>query len=223
MIAPNERAGALYSIRMTLGWSPADVAARLDVTPRTVGMWETGTQEMPDGRWRLFIHEVNAQLNLNDKTRSMVVVFAEDGMTPIDAIADSNFYSLERNDLTGTAVIAAYVIDRRTQQPHLHQVRFQQEGNEHVIRAAEKWEAALRAGVSTGEREMLTMHRWLTRRVLEVEQANPRLRELKNAIAAASEASELATTDAERREHLQALDDAVFALLDEVKRSREAL
>jgi hypothetical protein len=38
---------------------------------------------------------------------------------------------------------------------------------------------------------MLTMHRWLSRRVLEAEQANPKLRELKDQIAAASRESTL--------------------------------
>lgn len=213
----NERAKALYAIRSNLGWSPAAVAAKLDVSPRMVGMWETGAQNIPDGRWRLFMHEVNAEIT---SSRSTVVVLAADGLTPIDAVSDANFYALEVNDFDGTAVVSSYAIDRRTQRPYLHTQQFQQKGNEHVLRAAAHWEAGLRTGASTGDKEMLTMHRWLTRRVLEAEQANPRLEELKGAIAATSEAVDLAPDEATKRERLKALDQAVFALIHEVERSK---
>ena len=166
----------------------------------------TGAQNIPDGRWRLFMHEVNAEIT---SSRSTVVVLAADGLTPIDAVSDANFYALEVNDFDGTAVVSSYAIDRRTQRPYLHTQQFQQKGNEHVLRAAAHWEAGLRTGASTGDKEMLTMHRWLTRRVLEAEQANPRLEELKGAIAATSEAVDLAPDEATKRERLKALDQAV--------------
>lgn len=216
----NERAKALYAIRTNLGWSPSNVAAKLDVSTRMVGMWETGAQDIPDGRWRLFMHEVNAELA---RGRSMVVVLAADGATPIDAVSDTNFYDFECSDFDGTAVISSYAIDRRTQRPYLHTQRFKQEGNEHVLRAAAAWKAGLRIGASSGEKEMLMMHRWLTRRVLEAEHVNPRLRELKDAIAASSEAVDLAPDEETKRERLKALDQAVFALIHEVERSKEAL
>ena len=173
---------------------------------------------MPDARWRLFIHEVNGEVNFQGK--SMVVVFAEDKVTPIDVVSDANFYTLERNDHLRTAVITSYAIDRRTQQPYLHLTNFMQDGNEHVLQAAQKWEATLRVGASTGEKEMLVMHRWLTRRILEAEYANPRLRELKNAIAAASEAMDQTKDDTARRELLKDMDKAVFALIREVEQTK---
>lgn len=215
----NERAKALYAIRVNLGWSPAAVATKLDVSPRMVGMWETGTQDVPDGRWRLFMHAVNAELAHG---RSMVVVLADDGLTPIDAVSDANFHSLTINNFDGTAVISSYAIDRHTQRPYLHTQRFRQDVNAHVLSYAAAWEVGLRVGASTGEKEMLTMHRWLTRRVLEAEQVNPHLRELKDAIAAASEAVDLAPDEATKREQLKALDQAVFALIHEVERSKSS-
>lgn len=213
------RATALHKIRTTFGWSAASVAQRLDVSPRMVGMWETGAQPVPDGRWRLFLHEVNDEL---DRRRELVVVLADDGSTPLDVISDANFYDLEEDEARGIGVVSSYAIDRLTGRPYLHLQRFPLATNQHVTRAANHWRAALRAGVSTGESEMLTMHRWLTRRVLEAEAANPRLRQLKDAIAAASHEVDMALDASEpvRREKLQALDQAVFALIHEVERSK---
>lgn len=213
------RAAALYKIRTTFGWSAADVAQKLDVSPRLVGMWETGTQPIPDGRWRLFLHEVSDEL---PRRREFVVVNAADGSTPLDVISDANFYDLNQDLESGIGVVSSYAIDRVTGRPYLHMQRFPLATNQHVIRAAKHWRAALGAGVSTGESEMLAMHRRLTRRVLEAEQSNPRLRELKEKIAAASRAADLAmdATEDVRREKLHELDRAVFALIHEVDGSK---
>ncbi|WP_141351566.1 hypothetical protein [Zoogloea ramigera] len=66
------------------------------------------------------MHEVNAEL---DRGESMVVVLAAVGLTPIDAVSDTNVYDLEVNDFDGTAVISSYAIDRRMQRPYLHTER----------------------------------------------------------------------------------------------------
>ena len=213
----NDRASALYAIRTNLGWSSAEVATRLDVSARLVGMWETGAQEMPDGRWRLFMHEVTAELN---RGRAVVIVLADDGVTPIDAVSDANFFDLKVDEFNGTAVISSYAIDRSTQRPYLHSQRFPLEGNEHVLRAAAAWEAGLRTGASTGDKALLTAHRWLTRRILEAERANPRLGELKNNIADANAAVDSAPDEVTRLRMLEVLDQAVFALIHEVERSK---
>ena len=58
----------------------------------------------PTGRWHLFMHEVNAEL---DRGESMVVVLAADGLTPIDAVSDTNFYDFEVNDFDATELSQA--------------------------------------------------------------------------------------------------------------------
>lgn len=213
------RATALHRMRTALGWSPAAVARRLDVTPRMVGLWETGTQPMPDGRWRLFVYELKEELQ---RRRDYVVVLAADGVTPLDVVTDANFHSLEEDEANGIGVLSSFAIDRSTGQPYIHLQRFPLAENQHVRRAARNWRAALRAGAASGDSEMLTMHRWLSRRVLEAEQANPKLRELKDQIAAASREVDLAFDEPDdvRREKLDELDRAVFALIHEVDRSK---
>lgn len=162
----------------------------------------------------------SAQL-MQESGRQLVAVLASDGVTPIDVVSDANFFDIGVNDLNGTGVISSYAIDRVTQRPHVHMQRFQLAGNEHVVRAATAWKAALMVGAGTGEREMLTMHRWLTKRVLEAEASNPQLRVLKDKIAAASAAVDSAVDapEPERRELLKALDVAVFELIAEVQRT----
>jgi hypothetical protein len=212
-----DRAGALYKIRTALGWTATTVAARLDVTSRTVGMWETGTQPIPDGRWRLFLHEVKAEI---ERHRELVVVFADDGMTPLDVVSDANFFRLRVDKAHGIGIISSYAIDRFTGNARLHQQRFPLDGNDHVLRAADHWRQALEEGTNTGESEMLAVHRWLTRRVLQAEEANPKLRELKNQIAATNRDVELTAeaSDEVRSEKLQALDQAIWNLINEVER-----
>jgi hypothetical protein len=217
MSEKNKRAHALFAIRTTLGLSTSAVAAKVAVTPRTVGLWETRAQPIPDGPWRLFMHEVQADLS---NEPSIAVVFADDGVTPVDAISDRNFFSIKLHP-DGTGVVASYAIDRYTQRTYLHLQRFRQRGNEHVIRAAEAWEAGLRIGASTGEKSMLAAHRWLTRRVLEAEQRNPKIRELKNSIATANDAVDFAPDEASKNQRLQELDTAVFALIQEVENAKK--
>lgn len=210
-----KRSECLYSIRINVGWNAAEVASLLDVSPRTVGLWETGSQPMPDARWRLFMHEVAHEIK---RRSNLVVVFAADRVTPLDVVSDANYLSHQiANDGSATAVITSYAIDRLTSKPTVHMQRFQIEGNEHVLRTATHWDASLRFGAATGEESILAMHRWLTRRVLGAELRNPRLRELKDAIEIASREVDLDEGESEDALHakLLALDAAVFALLRE--------
>lgn len=221
MLSVIDRAQALYKTRVGLGWSAADVAHKLDVGPRTIGLWETGAQSMPDGRWRLFVHEVKAELERN---RSMVVVFASDGLTPIDVVSDANFFDISINDRDGTGVISSYAIDRLSQTPRIHAQSFKLAVNKHVMKAALAWKDALQVGASTGERALLSMHRWLNRRVLEAEAVNPTLRSLKERITAAHQEVEALPKNASaslRSEKMLALDRAVFALIHEVEHSKQ--
>jgi hypothetical protein len=210
----HKRSQYLYTIRTSVGWNAAKVASLLDVSPRTVGLWETDTQPMPDARWRLFMHEVANEIKRHS---DLIVVFAADHVTPLDVVSDSNYVYHRIADDGANAVIASYVINRVSNKPTVHLQRFKVEGNEHVLRAAAHWDTSLRFGASTGEESTLALHRWLTRRVLEAEHRNPRLRELKDAIATASREVDLAA-DASGdvlNEKLRALDTAVFALIRE--------
>jgi hypothetical protein len=215
MSIKKNRAHALFAIRNCFGFSSEAIAKKLGVTPRTVGLWETMAQPMPDGPWRLFVHEMKDEI-FNEP--SIVVVLAEDGVTPIDAVSDQNFVFLDKH-ADGTAIIASHAIDRYTQRPTLHSQRFQQHANQHVIRAAEAWEAGLRIGASTGEKSMLAAHRWLTHRVLKAEQQNPKLREMKDAITAASDAVDRAHDAESKALKLEALDAAVQALIREIEKT----
>jgi hypothetical protein len=137
------------------------------------------------------VEAVRAELKEElQRRREYVVVLAADGVTPLDVVTDANFHSLEEDEANGIGVLSSFAIDRSTGQPYIHLQRFPLAENQHV-RRARNWRAALRAGAASGDSEMLTMHRWLSRRVLEAEQANPKLRELKDQIAAASRESTL--------------------------------
>ncbi|WP_079434319.1 hypothetical protein [Zoogloea sp. LCSB751] len=209
----SERGMQVYRWRTTLGWDSAKVAKLLDVGPRTIGLWETGVQPMPDARWRLFVYEVINEVN---RIPQMVVVVAEDEVTPIDVVSDANYAGLAIADDGQTALIASYAIDRQTNQPRLHRQLFRVAANKHVIRAAERWESERQ--VPDQDRAAYEMHRWMTRRVLQGELGNPRLIMLKQAINDAKAELDKAGDAPEdiRRERIDALDRAVGALIREV-------
>lgn len=216
-----DRAKALFRFRTHLGWDAAYVARLLDVTPRTIGLWETSEQAIPDGRWRLFIHEVRLELaNAGDLGRQLIVVLADDGLTPIDVVSDRNYVSFMREGDTGH--IASYAIDRVTKQPKIHQQKFRCSLNEHVVRAAEAWEAARQATAHGPDAAMLSTLRWLTRRVLAAERENPKLRELKDAINAATLEVDAAINGPQEvlNEKLALQDRAIHELIQEVEHSR---
>lgn len=213
-----DRAKTLYKMRTAFGWDAALVAKLLDVTPRTVGLWETGDQPIPDARWRLFLHEArNAIERAAQSEGSMVVVLANDGLTPIDVVSDKNFVSFERDGDVGT--IASYAIDRVTKQPTVHHQRFRCSVNKHVVAAAERWEAVRRAAAPGADPGLLALLHWLARRTLAAEQANPQLRRLKDAIAAATREVEAACSGPESvlKEKLAAQDRAIHDLIKAVQ------
>ncbi len=209
----NERGTKVYRWRTTLGWDSETVAKLLDVGPRTIGLWETGVQPMPDARWRLFVHEVIDEIN---RIPQIVTVVAADNVTLLDVVSDANYAGLAIADDGKTALIASYAIDRQTNQPRLHRQLFPVATNLHVIRAAERWESERQ--VPDQDRAAYEMHRWMTRRVLQGELHNPRLTMLKQAINDAKAELDKAGDAPEdvRRELIAALDRAVGALIKEV-------
>lgn len=216
----NDRAQALFKIRSALGWNAAKVAEVLDVGQRTVGLWETGAQIMPDARWRLFMHEVMHEF---EQQPQLIVVFAKDGLTPIDVVSDANYVTHQIADDGKMAIIASYCIDRVTNRPKLHKQPFEIAKNKHVLRQAIKWDSRLRPEAATGEKSALAMNRWLTNRILKAEANNPSLRVLKDAITAANDEVDLAI-DAPEKERLsksQALDSAIWSLIREIENQNE--
>lgn len=207
------RGTQIYRWRVALGWSAAQVAILLGVTPRTINLWETHTQPMPDARWRLFVHEISRALNTNPQC---VVIFAKDGATPIDVISEASYVDLAVSDDGETALIASYAIDRLTNRPTLHRQRFYVVANKHVVYATERWESARKA---TDEHCIVfEMQRWLTRQVLRRELSNPRLTVLKIAISDAKARLDNASDSPEhvRLELRTLLDRAVAALMKEI-------
>lgn len=211
------RARALYAIRTNLGWSAADAAKKLDVTPRMLGLWETGAKEIPDGRWRLFVHEMKAELSCNP---SVVVVLDAEGNTPIDSVSEVNFRKLEVLG-DGTAVISSFAVDRITQRPYIHSQRFLQKFNEHVLRIAGEWELNLRTGASAKDKELLAVNRWLISRAVKAEEKNPRLQALKANIAAAEEELALAKDEKSRRNCADKFDRAVLEFIQAIAPEKE--
>ncbi|MGC5887703.1 helix-turn-helix domain-containing protein [Ralstonia pseudosolanacearum] len=213
-----DRGQRLYNIRNTLGYSVQQVADMVGVGPRTVALWETGVQPMPDARWELFVLKLQRDLM---RQPELVVVLDAAGQSVLDVVSDNNFFDLkELGD--GTAIIRSIAIDRLTGQPRLHGQRFSCAGNEHVLRAAAAWRPALDVGVAQGDPAVLAMHRWLVRRVLDAEARNPKLRELKDAINEASRAVDQASKASEpvRKAKLRDLDAAIWALIEEVEASK---
>ncbi|MBB3182291.1 hypothetical protein [Variovorax sp. Sphag1AA] len=218
---PIERPKAMFRLRTAFGWDAAYVAKLVDVTPRTVGLWETGAQAIPDARWRLFIHEVRRELAEAEKSGcNMVIVLADDGLSPIDAVSDRNYVSFELDGDVG--FIASFATDRITKQPTIHQQRFRRSVNEHVVQAAEAWEAARVATAHGPDAAMLATLRWMTRQMLTAERANPDLRVLKDAVNAATREVDAAINGP--RDILIAKlaeqDRAILALMEEIERSR---
>jgi hypothetical protein len=214
----DERGPLLHRWRITLGWDAPAVAALLGVSVRTIGLWETAVQPMPDARWRLFIHEIVSEVT---RVQQLVVVFAEDRTTVIDVVSDINYAGMVIHDDGRTALIASHVIDRHTGQPRLHRQIFPTDPNKHVIAAAQRWDLERSEGhrdEDPRDRAAAQMYRWLQRRILEGELNRPELIELKKSIADARTAVDLAVGESEeiRMKLNQALDLAVAALVQEL-------
>lgn len=207
------RAELLFRLRNMVGLTQQQVADMVSVVLRTVALWEAGTQPMPDARWELFTLKV---ARLIDQRPELVVIVDADGTSVLDVVADAGYFDHVNNG-DGTAVISSFAMDRLSGRPTLHSQRFRIAANKHVLEKAEAWKAMQDRSATAGDAAQVVMHRWLARRVLGAEARNPKLREMKDAISAASHAVEEASNAPEeiRREKLTALDQAIFALIKE--------
>ena len=220
-VAPEERGRLVRKWRTTLGWSVGDAAIRMGVTTRTVSAIESETQIMPASRWRLFVHEVLAEIN-RVPAKDLVVILSED-QAPLDVVSRESYAGYAVDDDGVLGLIASASVNRVSGSPQLHRQRFLGKENLHVIRAARRWEEARPAVLS--DSAAFGMHRWLMGQVLQGELQNPRLTKLKLDVNDAKAALDLSidATDETRERLMRQLDEAIRALMEAVSTGREPM
>jgi transcriptional regulator with XRE-family HTH domain len=218
-VAPEERGKLVLKWRTTLGWNVGEAAKRVGVSTRTISAIESGAQVMPDSRWRLFTHEVLAEINREHRHEMVVVLSDWEPQTPLDVVSSDNYAGYALGDDGETALIASYSINRQSGAPEVHRQRFLVKSNPHVIRAIERWEAARQE--ATPNRAAFEMQRWLMRRVLAGELRNPELTQLKAAINEATEKLDQASNESAeiRTQLMRKLDVAIADLMEAVARA----
>lgn len=222
-----KRSKVLFKLRDAFRWDAAHVAKQLGVTTRTISLWETGEQPIPDARWRHFMLEVLGAMKQPGSTpSSVVVVIAEVDhgghveQIPIDAVSEGN-YAGYFHEGPNSMVIASFILDRVTKVPTIHQVRFNVAQNQHVVRAIDRWEKArLAAAEGPDAAAFLATTRWLTRKALVAEWEDPELRALKDQVNEATREVDEATDAPESvmREKLDRQDRAIWALIERVEK-----
>lgn len=216
-VPPEDRGKLMLKWRTTLGWNIGEAAKRVGVSTRTISAIESGAQVMPDSRWRLFVHEVLAEIHRNHAPE-MVVVLSEE-QAPLDVVSSDNYAGYALGDDGETALIASYSVSRQSGAPEVHRQRFLVKPNAHVIRAIERWEAARQE--ATSDRAAFQMQSWLMRRVLEGELRNPELTRLKAAISEAKAEIDRAGEASEevRTQLMRKLDVAIADLMEAVAKA----
>ncbi|MCA8031104.1 helix-turn-helix domain-containing protein [Burkholderia cepacia] len=225
-IAASQRGELLLKWRKTLGWTVGDTAKLLDVSERTIALWEAGHQVMPDVRWRLLVHEVVAKIQRlkenqgTDDDRELVVIVSAE-QTPLDVVSNENYAGYALSDDGATGLVASYSVNRQTGAPAVHRQRFPVGPNRSAINAFDRWEANAKA--RTMNPAAFQMERWVMRRVLAGELANPRLTALKQAVSDASAAvDEAGASEDERAKLMRKLDLAIADLMEEVAKATRA-
>jgi transcriptional regulator with XRE-family HTH domain len=217
-IAPSDRGGQLIKWRRSLGWSVGDIAKILDVSERTIALWESSRQAMPDVRWRLLMHEVRAEIariESGKSNRELVVIISED-QAPLDVVSSENYAGYVISDDGRTGLVASYSVNRQTNAPAVHRQRFPVGPNKHAVTAFERWEESAKSRAMNTS--AFQMERWLMRRVLAGELANPKLTTLKEEINIAKAKLDEASDASEdmRRNLLRDLDVAIANLMEAV-------
>ncbi len=213
LVDPRERGSLMLRWRRAFGWSVADAGRMIGTSTRTVAAIESGAQLMTDEKWTRLVSHVPDSQEMASPAELVVVLSPE--QAPIDVVSSDNFEALEVADDQYSAIIASRAVDRTSGAPYLHRQRFLVRGNEHVLRAAMRWQAAADArDLSTAEHA----HRWMMRRVLQGELKNPQLTELKRAVSAANEELKglgLDGDEGERQRLIRKLDIAIAELMQE--------
>jgi transcriptional regulator with XRE-family HTH domain len=225
-ISAEKRGEALKRWRTPLGWGVSDVAKILDVTERTISSWESGVADMPDGRWRLFAHEVLARISAiaageEDDQRDVVLLVSSE-QAPLDVVSNLNYAGYVISDDGQEGIVASYSISRLTGAPAVHRQRFPVGPNKSVISAFDRWEREAREG--SMNLAAFQMERWVMRRVLAGELQNPNLIAKKEAVANASAAVDRAVDapEEQRQPLMRALDEAIAELMEAVAQATRA-
>ena len=210
----------LLKWRTTLGWSVATTAERLGVTTRTVSSIESGVQEIPDSRWRLFLHEVLADLR-NDLGGDCIVVIVGDDQSILDVVSKDSFSGYALGDDGCHGLVASHYIERGTNRPVLHRQKFPVGANRAALEAFQRWTIEL----AVDSTDMtLRAHQWIMRQALRGELAKPELIPIKDRIRRLQdELAETATSPVEvRRKLMDKLDAAIHELLVAISSMKHA-
>jgi DNA-binding XRE family transcriptional regulator len=147
----NTVAQVIRHARFLLNLTQEEAGQLVGVTRRAWEHWENETREMSKAAFELFIAKISGQVRshlTHSDDQQLVVVTADDGVTPIDVVSSQNFLSLRQDKVTETLIINSLAIDRFSGKSYKHQVRFSTRGNEHVISAARKWQQSLNSAIA---------------------------------------------------------------------------
>lgn len=216
-VNPRQRSKLILKWRTTLGWNVAETAKRTGVSTRTISAIESEAQVMPEPRWRLFVHEVLAEIDR--RHASDIVVVVNEQQIPLDVVSSDNYAGYAVSDDGETALIASYSVNRLSGAPEVHRQPFLVRPNVHVLCAIERWESSRLE--ETPNRPAFEMQRWLMRRVLEGELRNPELTRLKIKINdLKAELDQAGDASEEMRTQLmQKLDVAIADLMEAVAKA----
>ena len=99
-----------------------------------------------ESAFELFIAKISGQVRSllpENAPRDLVVVVADDQISPADVVSQDNFLGITHDTQTDRWVISSLAIDRFSGKRYTHRVAFSFIGNEHVINAANRWKAGL--------------------------------------------------------------------------------
>ncbi|MDV6347955.1 hypothetical protein R2083_10570 [Nitrosomonas sp. Is35] len=136
----------LFRVRTNIGLKTTDAAQLVHVTRRTWELWESGKAKVPAAKLDLLKEKIEKLCTPHriDNDELVVVTKNVDGyQMPVDVVSSRGFCSLEEN-ADGTYTIRSLAIDRIRKQPYVHCQAFSYDGNEHVIRVAEKWRSVVK-------------------------------------------------------------------------------
>lgn len=149
MTADQEISQKLQHARFLVGITQEEAGQLVGVTRRAWAHWEDGSRMMPKSAFELFIAKISGQVRSflpNNAPRELVVVVADDQISPVDVVSQENFLSLVHDTQTDRWIISSLAIDRFSGRKYTHRVAFSSLGNEHILKAAERWKAALIEG-----------------------------------------------------------------------------